>query len=265
VADFYQDLDSRVRLHLITYETGTNTAGNYSTVHSELWLERTSGSGRFSYNTNYWSMVVDGQEVDGSGTYDLRGGNNQLFSNDFAVGHNADGTKTISVSGGLYAPDGNIGSGNVYGAIGLTTIARAPGAPTLTGITQTSLTSATLTWTAASAPSGAPVTGYQIQWATNPSFAGATTITVGNVTSYNVTGITTGAQVWMRAEAQNVATASGVAAPWSNTVTTMMLTGLKVEWEGAWVNAALYAEVNGVWVPCDVKTGQGGSWVPLAA
>lgn len=128
MADFYTTLDARARLHLVVNETGTSIPGNTSSVSAQLYLERTSGTGRYSnFTNNSWSLNIDGQVVGGSGTYDLRGaGSNLLLNNSFTVAHSADGTRTISASGSFSDPRGNVAAGTASGSLGLTRIPRGP-------------------------------------------------------------------------------------------------------------------------------------------
>jgi hypothetical protein len=79
-----------------------------------------------------------------------------------------------------------------------------PTAPTIGACAQTSPVSASLAWSAPASDGASAITGYRILYATNSSFTGATTLDVGNVTSYEITGLTPGVQYWFKVAALNL-------------------------------------------------------------
>jgi trimeric autotransporter adhesin len=87
----------------------------------------------------------------------------------------------------------------------------APGAPTI-GTATAGNASATVTWTAPASNGGSPITGYVI----TPSTGSA--VTVGNVTSDDVTGLTNGSSYTFTVAATN-ALGTGAASAASNAVT----------------------------------------------
>ncbi|QEO08882.1 hypothetical protein [Protaetiibacter larvae] len=119
-------LDPRVRLVLAVSE-GTPAAG--WPITAALYLERLSGTGRWSnYTDNSWSITVDGQELEGSGTYDLRGTvppgttkRDLLISHVFTVAAAA----TTAVSGSFSDPRGNVAAGTVAATFALSPRNRA--------------------------------------------------------------------------------------------------------------------------------------------
>lgn len=128
MASNWYDALSGGQLHVQAYEASYNVAGNYSRVQVNVWIERTSGTGKYSnYTDNSWSDAVGGSTFQhGSGTYDLRGGGSQLLlSGQITVYHNADGSRVIAISGAFTDPHGNLGSGSAGGSLTLTTIPRA--------------------------------------------------------------------------------------------------------------------------------------------
>lgn len=126
MADYFKTLDPRARLHVVATEGEPSIEGNSSPVSASLYLERTSGTGRFSdFTNNSWSLTVNGSKVTGSGTYDLRGDGSQLLlTKSVTVVHDADGSKRITVTGTFNDPRGNVAAGTVSGAFDLTDIPR---------------------------------------------------------------------------------------------------------------------------------------------
>lgn len=127
MADWYGGLTGG-QIHVQAYESSYDVAGNYSIVQINVWIERTSGSGKYSsYTDNSWIDYIDGVGFQsGSGTYDLRGGGSQLLlSGSAVVYHNSDGTRTVGISGSFTDPHGNLGSNSAGGSLTLTTIPRA--------------------------------------------------------------------------------------------------------------------------------------------
>jgi len=143
MSDFYVALGANAQLHLQVYEVSYDIPSNTSQVQTNVWLERTAGTGRYSsYTNNNWNDNTDGQTASGSGTYDLRGGGSQLLmSNTWTIAHNSDGTRSISASAYFNDPHANIGTGTASGSLALTTIPRAS-TPTFQQPSGTGVTSA---------------------------------------------------------------------------------------------------------------------------
>lgn len=127
MATFAVALDARVNLRLELVEVSWDINTNTSVVNAQLWLDRTSGTGRWSTNTSpSRSMNIGGQPYGPvNGGYDVRGGSQLQLNANFTIAHNADGTGAVYGSGSFSDPTGNVGSGSVGGTIGLTTIPRA--------------------------------------------------------------------------------------------------------------------------------------------
>lgn len=115
------------RLRLDVSQGTQNVAGNYTNFSWALYIERTSGVGSY-YLTNGGSGSVNiGGAVTGvpAHQYDTRSSTVILIaSGSNNIGHNADGTLTLSVSASVSSP-GTIGSASLSGAFAVTTIPRA--------------------------------------------------------------------------------------------------------------------------------------------
>lgn len=95
---------------------------------------------------------------------------------------------------------------------------QVPSAPQSPAVTPGS-TSALVTWATPSDDGGTPITGYRIDYSTDPTFATHSSKTVGVVNSDTVTGLTPGTQYYFRVCALNaVTTAAGVPGPASSSV-----------------------------------------------
>ena len=98
------------RLDLTVNQSSQSVANNTSSVSWSLVITKTAGSGYWSNNASSWNVNIGGQTKSGTiASYDFRGKTSMsLGSGSFTIAHNADGTKSISVSGYF---NGNIGSG----------------------------------------------------------------------------------------------------------------------------------------------------------
>ena len=128
------------------------------------------------------------------------------------------GTDTfrISSSGSFYFGRGGAGgpSSDRYGTLfsnvlyGYYTYVSAPTAPLTPGVTAPTPTSASVTWTAPSDNGDTPITGYRLDYSTSNVFTTLTTVEVGNVLSYTVTGLTASTPYFFRILAENALTAA---------------------------------------------------------
>ncbi|WP_168428977.1 fibronectin type III domain-containing protein [Microbacterium sp. K36] len=100
-----------------------------------------------------------------------------------------------------------------------------PAAPTLPTAT-TSTTTAALSWAAPSSPGG-PIIGYDIEWAADPTFTGATSAT-STTPSVTITGLTPGGTYSFRVRARNAAGPG----EWSPARTETTSTGMAVNLTG---------------------------------
>ena len=124
-------------LYIDITETSTNPGSNQSTVSFTLRVVGNSAS--FNGFAGSWNITVNGVPYNGSWTYDFRVDNTvTLTSGTQVVTHNADGSKSIDVSG--TATDGNGGTPLGTATIGTQSFAltdfsfppSAPAAPTAT-------------------------------------------------------------------------------------------------------------------------------------
>lgn len=116
-----------------------------------------------------------------------------------------------------------------------TTSTALPSAPAQPGVAPQA-TSCLVSWVTP-ASNGATITGYQVQYSTSSSFTSPTTVTVGLVTSHNLTGLATDTGYYVRVRA----TTSGSPGAWSpsrsfSTSGTPVLYPVIKYWDGtAWV------------------------------
>ncbi|MDY3034847.1 MAG: DUF859 family phage minor structural protein [Absicoccus sp.] len=132
-------LGSYWKMTLNVSESSTSTANNTSTLSYSLVLTSTGGSAQYNDAGSY-AININGSRVR-SGTANLNVGTYgsvTLASGSTTVGHNNDGTKTVSVSASYssaasayYLPS----SGSTSGSLNLTKIPRASKIDTFTGST----------------------------------------------------------------------------------------------------------------------------------
>ena len=124
----------------IDWTAETNTDANTSTVTANLFLKKAISGGTVSTLTNgTWecSLAVNGESVS-SGVYKSIGGDwSLMLSKTVTVSHNADGSKTITLSGAGWGPSGTSYSGKAAEGSGSITLATIPRASSLSAGTLT--------------------------------------------------------------------------------------------------------------------------------
>lgn len=236
-------------------------ASNSSTVS---WSLQTIKTGNFTPHVDDGSATWTFNDESGHWSpYSFNGAIGQtvtMASGSFTVAHDAAGNATIGLSWSANG-EATIGTAGDSKSWTLPNIPRQASAPTATGVVQASTTSATLSWTAASAPAGAPVTSYTVQASTDSGFATiAKTVSAGaSATSATVTGLTPGTAYYLRVQAVNAAGGSA----WSGTEDIVILAGVRVKIGGVMKDCAVSVKINGTFVPCDVKTKRAGAMVGL--
>jgi len=126
MADFQAGVGSAT-LQLSVQVAGQSIQGNYSVVNWQLYLICGNGQS-WNADSTGWSVSINGAGYSGGYTFDFRHETVHLIaSGSTVVGHNADGTKVIGVSGyTAYTGTSAIGGpGSVSGNVGLPTIPRA--------------------------------------------------------------------------------------------------------------------------------------------
>lgn len=130
MADFYAGFSGSgsYQTHLVVNQASQNIPGNYSTDNWAEYVEKTAGSGFWTFgsgNTGGISGDLSGS-ANGWAPYDFRGYTQKLIgAGSGNVAHGADGTKTAT--GGFSADDsagGNFGSSSGSWALGQTPIPR---------------------------------------------------------------------------------------------------------------------------------------------
>lgn len=189
----------------------TNAGNNTSTVSWSLQLVRTSSG--FSYDldsVNPWSVNIGGYAYSGRTRYDFRNGVtvvNISSGTTGDIGHNADGTASITVSSS-FSGRGPLYSGSGSWGFGLTDYARppaAPGAPTLTR----SADGTSLTITSAVPSSAVTINDYQYRTSTNGSTYGAWTDMGSGATNSLTISVTSSQTYWVQTRASSSEGTSG--------------------------------------------------------
>jgi len=140
MADWYGTFsgDSRYRLHVQAYESATYVATNESDVVVKAWIEKLSGGGYFTSNTNATaSCTVNAVSVSVSNwsPYDFSSYTSKLIlSTTRRILHNADGSKSVVIAMSANDPN-NFGTASIgTPSLPLTTLPRAS-VPTLSAAT----------------------------------------------------------------------------------------------------------------------------------
>lgn len=164
------------------YYTLTDNADNTTTVYAEIQVSKSSNYTK-TWGTGTWTLSIgsDSKTVTKSFTVNPGDSNITVMSNSAIVTHNADGTKsvTISSSGGISGTTWTVTSGS--SSIALTDFSRIPAKPsakpTVTRVgkilTITSATSPDLV------PIGPSLTDYIFQYSTNNGSSWSSPISMG--------------------------------------------------------------------------------------
>lgn len=109
----------------ITWSGTPNTAGNYSTVKATLTYSRTN-TGYTTYGTWSGGLTINGNKVTGSKRIEITYNSNTVaITHTVTVPHNADGSKSITISATGGMPDTSMTSTSISKTVTLDTIPRA--------------------------------------------------------------------------------------------------------------------------------------------
>lgn len=178
------DSYSRAKVAFDMYTVQTDETNNRSLVRVTIGIfDNNSSYG--GYGTGSWSIGFEGGQVNsGSIYYDFSGaGPGWIWSGDYWIGHNADGTRYVS-GWASFSGSSPVGSATASGGMYLTNYSRppyAPGAPIL----QRSTDGATLTITSQIGDGrGLSITDYNWQYSTdNVNWSAEQAMGVGRVAS----------------------------------------------------------------------------------
>lgn len=217
-----------------------------------LSVRKNSGSGHWTYSPENWSVTIGPHTWSGTWTFDYRG--NTIIS--MASGNFARPTLTSAWGASAYVAMGStLGSATVGGTVTVPGTATAPPAPQMNAPDQITANSMRLTFSSRG-DGGSPVTNWQLQYATNSAFTGATTIASnGNST---VTGLTPGTTYYARAQGKN---AVGWGA-FSNVVNAKTLSGAYISVNGQWKACEVYISTGSAWRVGEVNVSTGSAWKP---
>lgn len=118
--------NANYRLELTVTQESRNIANNTSNVKWNLGIRKLAGTGYHTDNSSSWAINIDG--IPDSGSVSPYNFENYSFLTvaawTYTIPHNADGSKTINVSG-TFNDGGVIGSATVSGSLQLVAIERA--------------------------------------------------------------------------------------------------------------------------------------------
>ena len=249
-------------LRLTINETASEPENNRSKVNYELKIIRNSGFAQNNDPNSYWSVTIDGTVIDsGSFTYNfnnyselvLRSGTSGYYT------HNADGSRTLSVAGGITGP-GPITGGNASGTYALSDYSRPPLAPASCTVS-VSGRNATVTSGNADVTNRPAITSYQVEATTANETAWSGNVYTMSSQQYTYTGLDGGKTYRFRTRAVN----SEGAGAWTESASTFIPAGGR-RWTGsAWTPTATAKRWNGSsWVDISIaKRWNGSAWVDL--
>lgn len=246
----------KATLYLDVTETSTNPGANTSVVSFTLRVVGNNASWNLNSGST-WSCVINGTTYSGTWTYDFRSDNTvTLKTGTQTITHNADGSKTIAVSGTAYG-NSTIGTGTITSKnFILTDFVVVPGAPATIALSKTARN---VTVTAGNS-SGPNVTAYKVQYSTD---GGTTWSTAQTMTSQSYTYTALAPATYkFRVFAVN---ADGNSA--YTTSTSLLVTAGGKRFDGtAWIYAAIAKRWDGSnWVDLTIaKRWDGSVWTDLA-
>lgn len=221
--------------------TSDDPSNNRTTVNVNFDAWRNSST-TFGSGTIY--ITIDGTTYARSAYWSIGTGLVVLGTASKTISHSASGSKsiTISASGGI--PDTSWTSTSGSQTVGLTNYSRPPSKPGTPSFSQLTPTSVKVSW-------GAPtsinwgIDDYDIDWATNSSFSGASDGNPGNNRTFTITGLKPATKYYVRTRAHN---SDG----WGSFSTTASFTTPSAAYVG---QGGIYPAADGVYV------GKGGQYV----
>jgi len=221
-----------------------------------------SGVGGTSLTVNWTAPSGNGSAITG---YTVQYSTSATFTVHATIGGLSSAARSASVTG--------LAPGTLYyfrvlatNALGTTTGANAstttgtttpsaPAAPTVDNIGQLT---ATVSYTAP-ATGGMPITGYDIQRATDDAFSTNVVTTTDTASPLDITGLLPGVSYWVRVRAKN---ANGTG-PWSDagSFTAAPSVWLRTADNSSWLGGQVYIPIGTTWVLCTTQTWNGSTWV----
>lgn len=170
------------RLRLTVTLASQNSAANTSTFNYSLAAERYSGTGTWSLDLRGSSSVtINGSTIGGPAwNYDFRNSSNTprvIMSGSTTVGHNSNGTLTLSFSGAADSAS-TLGSASVSGSLSVPSLLVAPGTPISVSASRTSDTAINVSWANNSPSNGTPTTNTVRVSVNNGTFSEFSAVTV---------------------------------------------------------------------------------------
>lgn len=251
-------------LRLTTSEANVQESNNSSAVAWELKIIRNSG-GAFNNSPTAlsWSVVINGSTV-GSGSTSYNFNNYaQLVLGSSTTGqiaHDADGSKSVGVSGSISGP-GPITGGSASGTQDLSNFSRPPLAPASCTVA-VSGRNATVTSGNADVTNRPAITSYQVEATTANETAWSGNVYTMTSQQYTYTGLDGGKNYRFRTRAVN----SEGAGAWTESASTFIPAGGR-RWTGsAWEPTTIARRWNGsAWVDLTIaKRWNGSAWVDLS-
>lgn len=192
------DSASRGKVAFDMYVVQDDYANNRSLVRVAIGVFDNNGS-YGGYGTGSWSIGLNGGQVNsGSVYYDFSGGGpGWIWSGDYWVGHNADGSRWVDgwASFGGTSP---VGSATASGGFWLTDFAYPPGQPGAPTLTRNS-TGTSIGITSQVPGSAVGITAYQYVYSTdNANWSGVQGMS-GNTATFAAPSATTGYYIMTRA------------------------------------------------------------------
>lgn len=256
------DVGSGGRLRIIIDQQSQNQGNNTSQVrvrgilladyhswHSDSTISR-SISGTDDYTPGDFGFdIPDG----GSDTY---------IDHTFTLGHNSDGTKSVSFT--VHYGDTGVGTFDGPRSCGdsltLTRIPKRPdppGAPAFTNVMPTSLT---VSWSGSPDNNGSAITNYKLRRWTGSSMSGAYVDSNANNLVRNVTGLIPGTTYTFAVYAKNSSADNDGYSNVSSSRSTQLLAGVWIRVGGIWKMAVPYIRTGGKWKLATPYVRSGGVW-----
>lgn len=246
----------RFDLYLYFGRNLTDAANNRSNYYFSVWARKISGSAAWHLDASPWNVSIGGQGFSGSAALDFRS-TSSIKMGEGITGwftHTPDGY--LNLWGDASMSDSEFGSAYCGVILYADRIPKPPTAPSIAGLGVDQVGTTSMRYRFASmGDGGSPVTDWQVQYSTDPTFATGTIVSSGG--SSILSPLAPGRRYYVRSRGVN---AYGTG-QWSEITSGQTLSGMFVGFSGSFFGAEVLVGKAGAFVTAEVLVGKNDVFV----